>query len=219
MSKFAFTLKGRSPILMHADDVEKADELKAWRDDPENKKLRVAGDDRSPAWTWMTYLYVDTATDRLAIPSDNIMAALRHGATMITMGRQKSFKAVSQSGLLIVEELCPFEGPKGPVKFTDLMKFHGRPFKDHADRVRPHGFSLFMKRASVGQAKHVRVRARFDDWKCSGVVDVVDPAITDEVLKQMFQLSGSYAGLGDWRPSSPKRPGRFGLFEASLRKV
>jgi hypothetical protein len=217
--KFKFELKGRSPILFHADDVEKADALKDWREDPENKKTRKPGDDRSPAWTWMTYLYIDPQADRIAIPSDNIMVALRHGATQITMARQKSFKAASQSGLLIFQEMCNFEGPKGPVKFSALQMFQDRPFKDHAEAVREFGFSLFVKRASVDKKKHVRVRARFDEWRCSGTIEVLDPVITDEVLRQMFTLAGQYAGLCDWRPSSPKCPGRYGLFEVSLKKI
>jgi len=45
--EYKFKLTGATPLLVHADDVEKADLLKAWRKNPENKNLSVPGDDRS----------------------------------------------------------------------------------------------------------------------------------------------------------------------------
>ena len=62
-----FNLKGLTPLLMHADDVEASDLLKDWRKSPGNKNQSVAGDDRSPAWTWQTYWYLDeNLTERAA---------------------------------------------------------------------------------------------------------------------------------------------------------
>jgi hypothetical protein len=217
MPTFKFELTGRTPLLMHADDVEAADTLETWRKDPENKKQRKAGDDRSPAWTWMTYLYADG--EQVVMPSDNIMTALRHAGAQITMSGQKTFKSVSQSGLLILEDHCELYTPKGQVSLAALKKLESKPFADQAKAVQALGFSLFVKRATVGQAKHVRVRPRFDDWRVSGTVDVIDPAIGEEVLRQMFDLAGRYAGLGDWRPSSPKKPGHFGTFESKLKRA
>ena len=219
MSKFRFELIGRSPLLMHADDVEKADELETWRKNPDNKKNSKAGDDRSPPWTWLTYLYVDQHTNMLAIPADNIMVALRHAGSQIVMKKQTTFKAASQSGLLIFDEMCAFEGAHGPVKYPDLLEIRDLPFVEQSRRAKELGFSLFVKRAAVGQSKHVRVRARFDDWRCAGSIEVIDPVITDDVLKQLFTRAGMYAGLCDWRPSSPMRPGRFGLFDVKLKRA
>ena len=44
---------------MHQDDVELGDELKEWRKDPANSNLSTPGDDRTPPWTWKSYIYND----------------------------------------------------------------------------------------------------------------------------------------------------------------
>lgn len=213
---FDFVLTGATPILLHADDVEQADVLQAWRKAPENKGKSVAGDDRSPPWTWQTYLYHDG--EYLAMPSDNIMVALRHAAAKIIMKKQQSFKSASQSGLMILDEFCDFEGPKGRVKIAALDSFKDSEFSEHARRVQDLGFRLFVKRAPVGSSKHVRVRARFDEWAVKGRIQINDSTITPVVLRQMFELAGQYAGLCDWRPSSPKSPGPYGRFTATLKE-
>ena len=56
MYKVAFELVGEMPLLMHWDNIEGGDTLKEWRQDPKNKNQSVPGDDRSPSWTWQTYL-------------------------------------------------------------------------------------------------------------------------------------------------------------------
>ena len=48
---------------------------------------------------------------------------------------------------------------------------------------------------------------------------VSEPAITAEVLGQMFYMAGRMAGLMDWRPSSPKSPGSYGMYTAKLKKL
>lgn len=214
MSKFRFELTGVTPLLFHADDVEAADRLGEWRKAPENKGKSVAGDDRSPPWTWMTYLYSDG--EHVAMPSDNLMTALRQAAAKITMKKQTTFKAASQSGLCVLDEHCEFRGPNGKVRMADLAKFQDENFAIHTKQAQELGFRLFVKRAPVGSSKHVRVRARFDEWSVSGRIQIIDSTITPPVLTQMFELAGQYSGLGDWRPSSPKSPGPYGRFEAKL---
>jgi hypothetical protein len=217
MDRFDFELTGRTACLFHADDVEAADELKAWRNDPENKKASVAGDDRSPPWTWMSYLYHDG--EYLCMPGANIMVALRHAAAKITMKGKTSFKSASQSGLFIPDEFCEFRGPNGRVALADVLKLRDLPFAEQAKAVQPLGFRLFVKRAKVNNKKHVRVRARFDAWSVRGSVEILDPIITPEVLRQMWELAGRYAGLLDWRPSSKESPGPYGIFDAKLKAV
>lgn len=218
MSKtFSFELTGVTPLLFHADDIDGSDLLQAWRKHPDNKGKSVAGDDRSPPWTWFTYLYSDG--EHLCMPSANIMTAIRQAAAKIIMKKQTTFKAASQSGLMILDELCEFHGPKGQVRYADLLKFKEEGFATHSERVKALGFRLDCKRAPVGSSKHIRVRARFDDWTVKGTVEVTDDTITPAILTQMFDLAGKYSGLGDWRPSSPKSPGPFGRFSAKLKEI
>ncbi len=79
------------------------------------------------------------------------------------------------------------------------------------------GFELLVKRARVGTKKHVRVRAMFRDWRITGTLRVSEPMITDEVLRQMFEIAGDRVGLLDWRPASPESPGQYGRFTAEIK--
>jgi hypothetical protein len=217
MLDYEFVLKCLSPILIHGDDVMASDELTAWRKDPKNKSVSVPGDDRSPAWTWMTYLYHDG--ERLAMPQDNIMCALRHAGAKVSAKGKSTFKSMSQSGLLIGSDFCEFTNAGEPILIADILAFRDAKFSDHIKECRNLGFDLLVKRASVGSSKHVRVRPRFDEWQVRGSITVSEPAITQDVLEQLFELAGRYAGLCDWRPSSPKKPGPYGMFTAEVKPV
>jgi hypothetical protein len=103
--------------------------------------------------------------------------------------------------------------------WTWILAFRDAKFSDHIKECRNLGFDLLVKRASVGSSKHVRVRPRFDEWQVRGSITVSEPAITQDVLEQLFELAGRYAGLCDWRPSSPKKPGPYGMFTAEVKPV
>lgn len=99
MKKFKFQMTGFMPLLMHADNIEGSDELQEWRRNPANKGVTVAGDDRSPGWTWQTYCYHDG--ENIVMPSENVMVALRQAGAQMILKKQKTFKEITQSGLLI----------------------------------------------------------------------------------------------------------------------
>lgn len=212
--KVSFELVGETPMLMHADDVEAADSLTEWRQDPANKNLSKPGDDRSPAWTWMTYLYTDGS--HVALPSENLMVCLRNAGTRMILKRNKTFKELSQSGLVIPSEFCDLYVSKKQIAVEPINALRDKTFKQQADAVEELGFRLYVKRARVGMTKHVRVRARFDEWTVRGEVEVVAKEITFDHLKQLFDLAGR-VGLCDWRPGC-RTPGPWGMFEAKLRK-
>jgi hypothetical protein len=212
--KVKFELIGETPLLMHWDNIEGGDDLKAWRQDPANKNVSVPGDDRSPAWTWHTYCYHDG--ERLAMPADNVMASLLYGGTQVVLKRQKTFKELSQSGLLIGEEHVEFTyGDDQSIAKADLDAIRDKAFVDQSEWAKSRGFRLFVKRAKVGQAKHVRVRPRFETWTVRGEISVLAQEITKDVLQTMFAYAGR-GGICDWRPSTPKRPGPYGMFTAKV---
>jgi hypothetical protein len=215
--EFAFTLTGTMPILLHADDVMAADELTDWRKDPKNKSVSVAGDDRSPPWTWQTYLYHDGT--HLAIPQENIMTALRVAGAKIPAKGKSTFKAMSQTGLLITTDFCRFTNHGEQIAVADIQALRDLKFSEQVRGARELGFDLLVKRAKLDRSKNVRVRAKFDDWKVEGTVAVSEPAITQDILVQLFEIAGRYAGLCDWRPSSPKSPGPYGMFASDVRLI
>lgn len=212
---FNFKLVGHQPQLMHADDIDAADELSEWRKAPENKNQSRAGDDRSPPWTWQTYLYHDG--EHIAMPSANIMVALRTAGTQLILKKQKTYKELTQSGLAIMSEYCRFMVGGKPLPLSKIQALRGLSFAEQSKAVQKMGFSLYAKRAKVGQSKHIRVRPRFDDWSVEGQIHVMSPDISEETLRTIFDIAGR-CGLGDWRPAC-KTPGPFGMFVAQLDVV
>lgn len=211
-----FTLKGITPLLMHADNVEAASTLEEWRKSPSNKNLSVPGDDRSPAWTWQTYLYRDEA-GMIAMPADNVMVALRQAGAKMTLKRQTTFKAITQSGLLCTDEMLEFSNAGKQISSAGFASDMDDKFTDQKKAVEKAGFELLVKRASIGAKKHVRVRPMFRSWAVSGVIQIMAPEITFDSLQMLFDLAGD-VGLCDWRPGC-KTPGRFGMFEATVTKA
>jgi hypothetical protein len=179
--KFAFAIKGRSALLMHADNIDHADALQAWRQDPKNKGMSKAGDDRTPAWTWMGTMYSDG--EHIALPTDNLAVAVRQAGAKLTLKGKKTFKEESVSGILFPDEFLKLKVNGQFVAMADLMDLREETsFDVHRKTAAKLGFSLFVKRAAVGTSKHIRVRPRFDDWSCEGEILVSSPAITADIV-------------------------------------
>lgn len=213
----SFVITGQSSLLMHADNVLASDDLSAWRKDPSHKSVSVAGDDRSPPWTWMAYLYA-CEKGIVCMPAETVMVALRFAGAKMIMRRQETFKAATQSGILIDEEFLPVSIKGRTISMTDVMPLKHLTFAEQAAKVKTLGFKLDVRRAVVGTSKHVRVRPRFDIWSLSGAMEINEPAITMAVLEQLFEIAGKRAGLGDWRPSA-RASGPHGRFTVSLKEL
>jgi hypothetical protein len=211
-----FTLKGITPLLMHADDVEAASTLDEWRKSPSHKNVSVAGDDRSPGWTWQTYIYKDEAGN-VAMPVDNVMVALRQAGAKMTLKRQTTFKAITQSGLLLTDETLEFTNNGQQIPVAPFVEIRDEKFTEQKKAVEKAGFELLIKRAKIGTSKHVRVRPMFRSWTVSGVIQIMAPEITLDSLVMLFDLAGD-VGLCDWRPGC-KTPGRYGMFESTVSKA
>jgi len=215
-----FTLKSITPLLMHADDVVMADELKSRREKMKTSE-KVAGDDRSPAWSWHTYCYHDG--EHLVWPSDNIRSCLAKAASFVKYGRQSNCKSLSQSGLLITEENLSFSTRNGPVSWEMIEDWRERdvPFAEQSKlftKADP-DCSLFVKRAKIASSKNVRVRPKFEHWTIKGQIIITSSEISFDKLKEFFAIAGDRVGLGDWRPSAPKGPGPYGRFSAALSRA
>jgi len=223
MNSYRVTLNGSTPLILHNDDVEWSDELKAWRDAPENRELSVAGDDRSPAWTYQGYFYWND--DGVAImPAANILASLAKAGAKVRLKGSETFKCHTQSGLLFEDMEWELLASGKTISRGDLPEIDNLEFVDHATAAREGGYRLFVKRATVGQAKHVRVRPRLDAWQVNGTITVLDPDLfkhtkRENTLLRILEIAGLQIGLGDWRPSAPKKPGPFGKFTVELERT
>ena len=232
MERYKVTLTGGpTGLLMHADDVIKADALQAYRGAAKAKGSGAKsspGDDRTPPWSYWTYLYSDGTNVCLTV--EQLAACLMKGATEFKMSgkKGKTLKAASQTLIRIVDSFWPLRvqqvGKKGlqPVPTADIFAIgQDASFDEHTKRCLELGIILDVRRAAVAQSKHVRVRPRFaPGWQASGEVQVIDETIIDsDTLAGIFDYCGDFVGLGDWRPSSPKKPGPHGRFTATVERL
>jgi len=203
---------------MHQDNVSWDDQMASWKDDPKNKKYSKAGDDRSPAHRWLGSLYHDDT--HIGLPADNVMKAFMQGGAQVPVpgGRNgKTFKAQSQSGLMIDQSHWPLLVGGKPIDVKPILALENEPvFAAHQTAVERAGFKLDLRRVGVGGKKHVRVRPRFDTWTVTGTITVWDEQITQAILQEIARYAGTYKGIGDWRPGG-KTPGGFGLFTATVK--
>lgn len=163
----------------------------------------MAGDDRSPAWTWLGYAYHNTRV--LGIPADNLMTVLREGGCKVKNTGKETYKKQTQSGILIDQEQWDLVVNGKPIPVAQLSGLIGcNDFQKHLDAVEALGFELLVKRAKIGQAKHVRVRPLFRQWQAVGTLTVLDSeltGLTKNVLELILNQAGALCGLGDWRPA------------------
>jgi len=220
MRTYQVTLTGKTPILMHADNIEWADQMERWKADPKNKAGSKAGDDRSPAFRWLGCLYHDG--ERIVIPSDNIMRALMEGGAMVPVPGakgSKTFKSQTQSGMLPGDLYWPLTVKGRGIEVKEFFAgMEKRPWEEFNVMAEAAGFALYVKRAKIGQSKHIRVRPKFTDWGIIGRLIVTDEQITEAILNQILECAGEYKGLGDWRPGG-KTPGPWGTFTAGVKRI
>lgn len=219
MKTYKVQLKNRpgSPMIMHADNVEAADRISAWRKSEAGKK-GTRGDDRSPAWTWMSYTYSDGRA--LCLPVANIIRSLMPAGSQISTGQgKKTYKAQTQSSLRATQLFWPLQVRGKLIQVASFAKLGSEhDFEKHTQFAEENGFELHVIRATIGASKNVRVRPMFREWSVSGELVVTDDAITESLLQRFFDYAGLYVGLGDWRPSAPK-PGPYGMFEAKVSQA
>lgn len=218
MRQYEVTLTGKTPLLMHHDNIEWADFMEEWKSDPANKKGSKAGDDRTPAWRWLGCVYHDGT--KLCIPQANIMRALMEGGAMVPVpgGKMgKTFKSQTQSGMMSVEPSWTLLVGGKPILWSDIESLKDiAEFSAHKEAARSLGFDLLVKRAKIGMSKHVRVRPQFAaGWQARGTLAVWDEQIDDRSLSSILEYAGQYKGLCDWRPGG-KTPGPYGTFEAKV---
>lgn len=216
MRNYAVTITGKTPLLMHHDNIDWSDFMDEWKNNPANKKLSKAGDDRTPAWRWLGCCYHDGQL--LGVPQGNIMRAIMEGGAMVPVpgGKNgKTFKSQTQSGMMSVEPFWPLLINGAAIPWAEIEALQKvDKFTEHKAATRELGFELLVKRAKIGATKHVRVRPQFAaGWQIKGTLAVWDEQIDERVLRDILQYAGQYKGLCDWRPGG-RTPGPYGTFEA-----
>lgn len=218
MRTYGFKLTGNpTSLLVHQDDVPSSDKLTEAR--KQLGKRQIKGDDRCPAWTWKTYLYSDGK--HIVLPAANLGACLMKGGAEFPVPgkRMQTLKTKVPACLRFVDEYLPIcvNGKPITVEQIDAID-NDAPFEEHEKAVAKLGFVIDVRRVTIGQAKHIRCRPKFlPGWTVSGtLMNANEDMIPDDVLHMLLDYCGDYVGLGDWRPSSPKKPGPHGRFKVEL---
>jgi len=186
MDTVKFTIKGISPLLMHAPrTVDPLDPITVQIKKVTGKRKKTEEDQAIIAALELEAgIYFDKDLGPY-IPGNCIDASIAKGAAMLKRGRdiKKAYATFDERVRLIY---------KGPRELEKLMKT-----PEFIDR-RP---------VKVGTSKVMRTRAIFREW--SAIVEgMYDPAIFDLAdLMQCIELTGRYAGILDYRP----RYGRFSV--------
>lgn len=207
MDRYTLRVKGLTPLLMHRNPMIDDEEVVL----SGGKK----GDDRYPPDKWKSYLYLEGG--RIVMPEANIKAAIEKAGAAISTGGRKSLKSAAVAGvyfddpfisLLVGEEARE-------VSEEDIRSISGE-FNAQKGAVRDLGFDIDVRPASIGKAKHVRCRPRFNLWSFEASFEVVLEELTAKRLVELFARAGRLVGLCDWRPASPGRPGSFGRFTTEV---
>lgn len=216
MKQYSFTLTGITPFLMHSNNIEARDAIEAERKKLKNSK---AGDDRYPAHSWKAYLYFSDDGE-VCVPTENLLACLLHAGAKIPLKKMETLKQHTQRLAFDAVDYAMAVGGEY-ITQEEIAAIDGE-FKEHSTQARELGFRLLVKPCTVGTKSHVRVRPCFANWEISGVFGV---AVEDQslfplsTLQDLWSTAGRLSGLGDWRPSAPKRPGQYGRFEAVIKAL
>lgn len=217
METYKFTLRGITPLLMHAEDSRYANV----------ESMQKSRDDRFPAWTWQ--MHVSRYGNRVAMPIDNVMACLHKAESHVISAnkRGKTFKLESPSTILIrgmkvdgvSSAYLRFSIGDKEIAFDKIDALRHKPFMEQLESVREFGFDLHVKHTTVDALKHVRVRPIFSNWTLSGIVKIVSPEqMSFEFLQELFDVAGRRVGVGEWHSGSPKSSKRYGKFKCSWVK-
>jgi len=182
------TIKGTNQILLHKYTVATVSEPKS--------RLTRGKDSSNFSDEWKKGTYIG-AKGIVVMPAANILACLYDGAKGMKKGKTALTRLVYTS--LVVS---PFEAEilhegktltLADIEENDLRHYSG---------------------AVVTGRRIDRIRTCLPiGWEIVFGITTKNEDLSFEDIKAIVDNAGKSAGLGDWRPSSPKKPGSNGTFE------
>lgn len=137
-------------------------------------------------------LYLDDQK-RIVLPVEMLSSARRKGAAAVSRSHGRKWWA----GLTVMAD-APLEVEGGLPPWDGLWE---------QDR-----FVLRTMARAANGLPQPRYRPCFRAWAASVPVEIDTGALDAGVLTRVFAAMGRSVGIGDWRPSSPKNPGKHGRF-------
>lgn len=180
MQEFRVRVQGISPLLMHRFGEEEA--MAATN----GTRAAIRSEERTPEEIAAGFVYKDEE-EVIGIPAPNLYASLIEAGRWIKSGKSKlsTQKSSMIPGFMWLEDV-----------FLRI-----EPAKWHVD-TRP------VRIPSTG-GRILRHRPIFYEWGF-GVTFTADLTVASEaVIRQLFDISGSRVGLGDFRPACKGPYGRF----------
>jgi hypothetical protein len=108
-----------------------------------------------------------------------------HGARFVMS--QIGMDKANRSSIMVIGDLLPLKF-KRLVMREDMVRIGWPPVAD------------------------IRYRGMFEEWSCEIEVQYDADFTTPVQLVNLFNRAGTYSGALEWRPSSPKKPGTFGMY-------
>lgn len=158
----------------------------------ETPRLKGELDDAYNKRTWQNHCLVDE-NGFVCLPPDGLMMCLVSGARYskkkIPGQGKATWTTKFQSGLMPQESMIPTNVKIDDVTYVDIFA--------NSDGVR-------------GSGKRVMRRyPMIDVWEAQATFIVMDEIITEEVFREIVDLSGMFIGLGRYRPEKGGLNGRF----------
>lgn|SRR3990167_3847651 len=179
------TIVGTRPILIHKYTVSTASK-------PTTRSKNQSFDQE---WRKNTYINDDGF---LVIPHQNLMACLFDGTKGMKKGKTTLTRALYYCLTIAENEV--------------LLLYEGKPI--HINDVEKKNW-IFPSGVVISGRRIDRLRTMIPaGWSINFTIETYQHNILDETdIKKIIESSGRYAGLGDWRLSSPKKPGSYGQFD------
>lgn len=175
-------LEGTTPLLMQK-----------FFQPENNNKATSKNKDYSEEWRKMAH--TSMTSDQLIMPQANIEHTIAEGGRDKKLGK-KGLHNVIPKGM----EVSEFEVPIYDSKDQSLT------LEDLAERD-----WLFTTPVSINKNMVMRTRPCLHEWRLYFTIEVTNPSLTPETMKDVIEDAGYLSGLGAWRPSCPKS-GKFGRF-------
>lgn len=194
MESIEIKLVGTSPLILKSDrTVDPFDHFVVAMKPLKDKKKKTDEDNHLlRRLEWESGLYMDAAIGPF-VPGWNVIRSLRDGAAMLKKG-----KDVIRGVLTDTKIRIDYDGPRT----ADAMYADGR-------------FVDVRRVVNNGGGATMRARPRFDEWSMQLTLDFDEHMISRPDLLSAFERAGKFAGIGEYRPSSPKG-GQFGRYEVSV---
>lgn len=185
MKRISVTIQGKTPLLMNR--FTDAAQMAATN----GTRAASNGDRGTPLEQAKVKLYTDEKGS-IGIPQPNLVRCIIDGGTFFKAGKSKV--TTQKSSLLC--SCVDIPGMFIPVKSKDGWQVDTRPV-----RIPATGGRILCHRAC------------FHDWALSFEIELDDTILTEALLRDIVDASGSRIGLGDFRPACKGPFGRFVVTE------